>query len=294
MTPGPSRVTGALAAKTRQREPDGAAGGDFVWPPPVDDPATCSVVVLEADEPRPRVRTTLPADVPMEWFPDIDVETALDAFADPPAAPTGFAAAPAAALATPPPTPWWRAVRLRGAVALGIGASLALVPPAGLPSLAAARPLQAAHTLDVSVGTAPPSAPRGRARTPDVVRPATTSIAETGPGRTVPRDEDRIRTTLAELGAAYSQLDAVAAREVWPSMDVDALARAFDGLQSQELRFDHCDVTVDGPRARADCTGQAIYVPRSGAAGFSRAPSAWSFELTRLRGRWMIASGRAS
>ena len=99
--------------------------------------------------------------------------------------------------------------------------------------------------------------------------------------------------TLAELRAAYSQLDAGATRAVWPSVDIDALTRAFDGLESQELRFDHCDVTVDGRRARAACTGEAIYVPRVGSPG-SSAARAWTFELKRMRDRWLIASARAS
>ena len=107
------------------------------------------------------------------------------------------------------------------------------------------------------------------------------------------RDEDRIRTTLAELRKAYSQLDADAAREVWPSVDVTGLARAFDDLKFQDLRFDHCDVSVDGARARAACTGEAVYVPRVGNAASSRASRAWMFELTRVRERWMIASARA-
>lgn len=297
MTPGRPSSSGAPSRKARRREPDGAAGGDFAWPPPADDPDTCTIVALHADaEPRRRVRAAMPADARIELF-DVDVENALDAFADPPAPPAAFTATPAATPpslpAATPPTPWWRAARLRGVVAFGIGASLALLPPPGLPSLEAARPFQAERSLDASVRTGPPSASRRRVRTPDGVRLATRSV-EPRAGRTVPRDEDRIRATLAELGAAYAQLDATAAREVWPSVDVDALARAFDGLHAQELRFDHCDVTVEGPRARADCTGQAIYVPRAGATGVSSAPSAWRFELTRLRGRWMIASGRAS
>jgi hypothetical protein len=130
--------------------------------------------------------------------------------------------------------------------------------------------------------------------TPQRVRAVAAPVAEPKPVKVVPRDEDRIRTTLAELRAAYSQLDAGAAREVWPSLDVEALALTFDGLKSQELRFDHCDVTIDGARAVAACTGEAIYVPRVGNEASSAAALAWTFELTRQRERWMIASARAS
>ena len=302
MTPGRPRPGGSSSRKARRREPDGAAGGDFAWPPPADDPDTCSIVALSADdEPRPRLRPAVHADAPTEWGPDLDVENALDAFADSPAAPTALTAPPAAAAAVAPPgrsvslpqPPWWRAARLRSVVAFAIGASLALLPPPGLPSVEAARSPQTARTPDVSVRIEPRSASARRVRSTDGVRLATAAGAGSRSGRPVPRDEDRIRATLAELGTAYSQLDAVAARAVWPSVDVDALARAFDDLESQELRFDHCDVTVEGSRASAECTGRAIYVPRAGAAGISSAPSTWSFELTRVRGRWTIASGRA-
>jgi hypothetical protein len=51
---------------------------------------------------------------------------------------------------------------------------------------------------------------------------------------------------------------------------------------------------VDGGRALAACTGQARYVPRAGHPGSSSAARAWTFELTRIRERWMIASARAS
>lgn len=302
MRPGRPRGGGSPATKTRLREPDGAAGGDFAWPPPADDPAGCSIVALEADVvPRPRARTTIPADAPMEWFPDIDVETALDAFADAPARPRGGTSAelglPRALPVLPASAPRWRIAGIRGGVALCIAASLALLPPPGEPpleALEAAPPRPAVRALDATVGTRPPAAAPRRLGAPADTRLAPAPVAEPRPGRAAPRDEDRVRATLAELGAAYSQLDAVAAREVWPSVDVDALARTFEDLKSQELRFDHCDVAVHGERARADCTGQAIYVPRAGDPIFSSAARAWTFELTRLRGRWTIASGRAS
>jgi hypothetical protein len=298
MTPKPSRAGGPLPTKTRLREPDGAAGGDFAWPPPADDPAGCSIVALEADPgPRRVVPAAVPDDAPMAWFPEIDVETALDAFADTPAAPPAVTPAaldvPRGVPAPRSPASRWRLAGIRGVIGLSIGASLALLPPPGVPALEAAPRPQAAGPLDGSVRAAPRTASR-RARTPDGIRLAAAAVAGPRPGRIVPRDEDRIRATLAELGTAYSQLDAVAAREVWPSVDVDALARAFDDLQSQELRFDHCDVTVDGARARADCTGLAIYVPRIGDPVSISAARAWTFELTRRRQRWMIASGRAS
>ena len=108
------------------------------------------------------------------------------------------------------------------------------------------------------------------------------------------RDEDHIRATLAQWRTAYSQLNAGAAREVWPSVDVRALERAFQSVKSQELSFDHCDFTVNGARAQAACTGRASYVPRVGNPSPKTNTREWKFELTRSDQRWTIASASAS
>jgi hypothetical protein len=292
MTPNHPRVSAIPSTRRPLRGPDGAAGGDFVWPPPADDPATCSIVLLEPETGHDaRPQTTVLADEPAEAFPDVDVESALDEFADPPAAPKiPPTARPTLAYSrqTPQPTAfaWWIAA-WRSIVALCIGASLGLTLSAGLPFDDDARPLPVPPKAEPRVATSPEIGMRDRLVAP---RP----LSQPRPGNDVPRDEDRIRTTLAQLRTAYARLDAGAAREVWPSVDEAALARAFDGLKSQELRFDHCEVTVEGARARAACTGEAVYVPRTGAPRSSSAARAWTFELTRLRERWMIASGRAS
>jgi hypothetical protein len=293
MTRGWPPAGGVPSTKARLGEPDAAAGGDFVWPPPADDPAACSILLLGADAGHaPRPRTTMLADEPAEAFPDIDIEAALDEFADSPAAPKVVPTARPAQPRTPsgaqPRVSRWRAAALRSVVALCIGASLALMPPPGLTRVLDARPVA------VPANAEPPAATARRIGAPDRVRVAARAVSTPKPRKVVRRDEDQIRTTLAELQAAYSQLDAGAAREVWPSVDVDALARAFDGLRSQELRFDRCDVTVNGGRARAACTGEALYVPRAGDPDASSAARAWTFELRRIRERWKIASARAS
>jgi hypothetical protein len=291
MTPGRPRASGVPSTKTRLREPDDAAGGDFVWPPPDDDPASCSMILLEAEAgPRSRPRPAMFADTPMEAFPDIDLDTALDAFADLPAAahpPAASRPAPQRPPTARPPASRWRITGMWSVVPLCVGASLALAPPAGPPSVPEPR------ALDVPATFRPRAAAPRHLASPDG-RVAPAPAADPSPRQSAPRDEDHIRATLAELRTAYSRLDAGAARKVWPSVDVDALARAFADLISQELRFDHCAVTVDGADAHATCIGEAVYVPRVGGAVASSAARAWTFELTRLRGRWMIASARAS
>ncbi|MEO5822808.1 MAG: hypothetical protein ABIT71_20065 [Vicinamibacteraceae bacterium] len=110
----------------------------------------------------------------------------------------------------------------------------------------------------------------------------------------VPGDEDHIRAALTRWRTAYSQLDARAARDIWPSVDARALERAFQALKSQDLRFDRCDLTVNGGSARAACSGHAVYVPRVGNQSPRAAPREWTFELKKLDEQWTIASARAS
>jgi hypothetical protein len=126
---------------------------------------------------------------------------------------------------------------------------------------------------------------------PREAAPAATTAAHVDPA---PGDEDRIRAALTRWRTAYSELDAPAAREIWPSVDATALARAFQALKSQDLRFDRCDLTVTGVTAQAACRGRAVYVPRVGNQSPKATPREWRFELKKLDERWTIASARAS
>ena len=106
-------------------------------------------------------------------------------------------------------------------------------------------------------------------------------------------DEDDIRSTLTRFRTAYSQLNASAARDVWPSVDARALERAFQSLKSQDLRFDSCKMTVTGARAQAACKGRAVYVPRIGDQSPRFTAREWNFELRKADERWTIASARS-
>ena len=127
-----------------------------------------------------------------------------------------------------------------------------------------------------------------RAAAPATVATAAV-LADSTPG-----DEEHIRAALTRWRTAYSALDASAAREVWPSVDARALARAFQALKSQEVRFDRCDLTVNGGSARAACTGRAVYVPRIGRQSPRATSHEWTFELTKSDERWTIASARGN
>jgi hypothetical protein len=102
-----------------------------------------------------------------------------------------------------------------------------------------------------------------------------------------PRDDARVRSVLARYEVAYSSLDAVAARSVWPGVDGRALARAFEGLESQRVSLGQCDVVVLGSSARANCAGTATWTPKVG-GGPRTEPRRWTFELAASGGDWQI------
>lgn len=104
-------------------------------------------------------------------------------------------------------------------------------------------------------------------------------------------EEPAIRALLEQYGAAYSRLDARAARAVWPGVNVQALARAFGALESQAIDFERCDVQVDGTVARAACRGTSTWVPRVGERRAHRDAREWTFRLERDRdAQWRIQS----
>jgi len=164
---------------------------------------------------------------------------------------------------------------------------LAARAASGIPEVVESR--AAAATVDTPL---PPPA------TIDVDEPAAapvaTMTAAAAVADAVPGDEHHIRAALTRWRSAYSALDARAAREVWPSVDVRALERAFNALRSQEVRFDRCDLTVNGGSALAACTGRAIYVPRVGRQSPRTTSREWTFELKKSDERWTIASARSS
>lgn len=105
-------------------------------------------------------------------------------------------------------------------------------------------------------------------------------------------DEVLVRRTLQQFRAAYDALDAEAAREAWPGVDSVALQRAFDGLHSQHLTFDTCDVRVSGALGTATCRGSARYVPRIGSREPRVESRTWTFVLRRSGDAWRIDSTR--
>jgi hypothetical protein len=103
----------------------------------------------------------------------------------------------------------------------------------------------------------------------------------------VAHDERLVRAALSRYEAAYSGLDAAAARAVWPSVDQRALTRAFQGLQSQQVTLGRCDVRLNGASAQAECSGTAQWTPKVG-GGVQKAARRWRFDLKNTGSDWVI------
>jgi hypothetical protein len=131
---------------------------------------------------------------------------------------------------------------------------------------------------------ASPSQPAGRpvTRTP-AIPAALPAVAA--------RDEQRLVAGVLDAYArAYSDLDAAAARDVWPSVNERALARAFDALASQHVAFDDCRIDVRGVAASATCRGRASYVGKVGSGDARTEAREWQFDLRRDGEAWKIAN----
>jgi hypothetical protein len=97
---------------------------------------------------------------------------------------------------------------------------------------------------------------------------------------------------LNKYAAAYSRLDAAAAQEVWPAVNRPALARAFDGLASQHVALERCDVSVSTESAHANCNGFSTWSPKIGNSGAHTDACNWTFQLAKAGTDWQIVSAR--
>ena len=103
-------------------------------------------------------------------------------------------------------------------------------------------------------------------------------------------EEAAVRNVLELYRGAYQQLDAQAARRVWPNLDERRLARAFSDLESQTLDFDECRIDVANVKSIARCRGRATYVGRVGRRTAQTQARRWTFELLKTGERWAIDS----
>lgn len=139
----------------------------------------------------------------------------------------------------------------------------------------------------------PPSTPLATptsAVTPPVSAPPPVTAVPAATAESTIAQEFRIAEVLRRYARAYSALDARAAREIWPTVDERALARAFESLASQTVSLKDCEINVDGTTADASCGGYASYVAKVGSGEPRTQPRAWRFELRRDGDEWKIAT----
>jgi hypothetical protein len=134
----------------------------------------------------------------------------------------------------------------------------------------------------------PPVTPSTAA--PSTIAPPATPVSTVAPPRV--DDTSAVRGVLDRYAAAYSDLDADAAHQVWPGVDRSTLARAFDGLASQRVTLGNCRINVTGETARATCSGSTTWAPKVGDTSPRTDRRNWSFDLARAAGDWRIRSAR--
>jgi tetratricopeptide (TPR) repeat protein len=143
-----------------------------------------------------------------------------------------------------------------------------------------------------------PAAPRSMPVQEAALEAPVNTVAAVVPPPSAPvemsvNDSQLVKETLQHYRVAYEGLDARRAQAVWPAVNQAALARAFDGLQSQSLTFDACDVRVRGEMATATCQGSARYVPKIGSREPRTEKRVWNFSLHKAGDDWKIQSARA-
>ena len=180
-------------------------------------------------------------------------------------------------------------------------------PPAPRMTARAATPVESPSRVRVAAPVESPSPIRvaETARTmpeppapapPPVAAPAPSPVAAATPvpsSADAPDDSRLVRRVLQRYRTAYDGLDARSAQEVWPAVNQAALARAFNGLQSQSLTFDACDVKLRGEAATATCRGSARYVTKFGSRDPRVESLVWNFTLHKTGSDWQIDSARA-
>ena len=159
---------------------------------------------------------------------------------------------------------------------------------------ATAEPASSFPIPSPAAENASPLNPLPPADTSNAANPTGADTATISPKELVPGADDElpVQRALRRYRVAYDGLDARSAQSVWPSVNQAALARAFDGLESQTLTFENCDVQLSGETATAKCHGNMRYVPKIGSREPRTEPRVWSFTLRKSGSDWQIDNAR--
>jgi hypothetical protein len=129
-------------------------------------------------------------------------------------------------------------------------------------------------------------APASDAATSTVSTDVSVSAAARPTGRDL--DARAIENVLGQYRHAFNSLDAGAAVAVWPTVNERNLARAFEGLDDQDVSFESCTIEVGGVHAEAACTGTARYLLKVGSRTPRTEARRWRFILRRASDGWLI------
>jgi hypothetical protein len=134
-----------------------------------------------------------------------------------------------------------------------------------------------------SLPPAPVAAPRALP-VPSTTTPAAAAAAARA------ADQQAINSVLGHYQTAFSRLDANAAQAIWPGVNVVGLERVFGQLDSQDVSFSSCAVSIAGVQATARCTGSNTWVPKVGSRHARNEYRQWDIGLQKTGDRWLIAS----
>src|SRR4051812_19540321 len=221
--------------------------------------------------------------LPAPLIPDLTIAAASGpAEAAEPAEPVGTAGGRDARVIVPV-----RMIATSPVGATALATAPALPPPVARVTTAG---LESAPSLPVETTAAPEPV----ALAPPVAMAAVVPVSNPVPPKVEgPDDSVLVKQALQRYRTAYEGLDARSARAVWPAVNEAALARAFDGLESQSLTFEACDVRLRGEAATATCHGSARYVTKIGSRDPRIEPRVWNFTLRKSGSDWKIDSARA-
>jgi hypothetical protein len=144
-------------------------------------------------------------------------------------------------------------------------------------------PVSFAPTVPAVTSAAPVSAP---SPAPPPSAPAPAPSATPAGGLTA--ETRAVALALNRYQDAFNALDVGAVHAVWPSVDVRALAKAFDQLEAQTFELEGCNIAVAGAQAEADCAGNARYVRKVGNRALRVEPRRWHFRLRQNNDQWVI------
>jgi hypothetical protein len=227
-------------------------------------PAAAPAATPTAPPPRLRIVATYPVE---------PTEPASDGTA-------AAAAVPAPLDASTADTPAPRVTPLPPAMAVAPAGADALAGMTGVAVPAAAAPLAESTAIGPSTGGVASTA----VASSGTVASTGTRSASTG----ARSPDDSIRTLLQRYEDAYDQRDVRTAAALWPSLDQRALARAFAGLDRQDVEFDRCHIEASDAKGSAVCVGTVRYVPSVGRAVERADRITWTFDLARSGEDWRI------